>query len=980
MPALFNINGKNGSSLMMALLVIFVSATSCSEDNLVNELQVQERMSFDVSVSSNWNSMKSRATERERTVTSEKIENSDLWLVTIAGNNSDTTCFDAARGLTRANPYDPTDGDGNNDNQLTNFGVYAWTYTGDWNTTTDKKLYIRGDEVSPKGDDLWSTAPLRYWPGDAYTMKFFAFAPYTFGNGNTMTINENNGTPVISYTTDTDARKQQDLLATTSMDDVSGGYKQPLPLTFKHLLTAINVRANGDIGRTIKSVRFSGIMKSGTYTHGQTETVWTVSGEEATISCNDLTKPLSEGYTDIITDDESTTFMMVPQVLGENAKIEVTLLESDGTTETTLSAPLTGNVWQIGQRIIYTLSLTSETIIPTISFEYDMIEYDFKGATYAYNGGLQTYIRSSRYQSYVTIIDGNGNEKPEPRAWTSRFVEKKGGGYVGIEKPDWITTKVHYSGKGNIGYNEQDRYTLNVKHAEIRPNVHNLRFKTPVVDYDLSTRGEAGTENMNTANCYIVNAPGTYKFPLVYGNAIKGGEYNENAFRAALSEMRALRVFLNHDDMEIDNPWIAKNLNADSTTIVPHDAIRLWEDTENGLISRVWLTGESAEEYRVNFEITEEDIKQGNAIIAVRDAKGTILWSWHIWVTDYEAMSGPEITAEYDNLITQTDKLVQTADGDKTYTFMGVPLGWCDGDSYEENKTMLELTQEGTGAKAYLTIRQRPSFLSGNAPYYQWGRKDPMLPFSGNVDNENAREKKYTMCDGYALGDMGRRATIGEAIRQPHTFIQYAKEIETDWYQYTIDNTDNSEVPIERRLLNLWNIEMRYDAYGMPFKTVYDPSPFGYVVPPTEAMSAITYEGQELGYNQWNWSLINSPYTNKNEAKSNHGWIFYCNRMPAQGTYDASGGVIYVPVLGQREYDLGNYVKETDGTEVPISGIGTSSAVYWACEAGANKTVSNNMKITTEKGLIPQSSDISGHAMPVRPVREHMPINPITGN
>ena len=29
-----------------------------------------------------------------------------------------------------------------------------------------------------------------------------------------------------------------------------------------------------------------------------------------------------------------------------------------------------------------------------------------------------------------------------------------------------------------------------------------------------------GTTVMRTANCYVINAPGTYSLPLVYGNAI----------------------------------------------------------------------------------------------------------------------------------------------------------------------------------------------------------------------------------------------------------------------------------------------------------------------------------------------------------------------------------------------------------------------------------------------------------------------------
>ena len=40
----------------------------------------------------------------------------------------------------------------------------------------------------------------------------------------------------------------------------------------------------------------------------------------------------------------------------------------------------------------------------------------------------------------------------------------------------------------------------------------------------------------------------------------------------------------------------------------------------------------------VHFELPFEP-KPGNALIAVKDAMGTILWSWHIWVTDYDPVA-----------------------------------------------------------------------------------------------------------------------------------------------------------------------------------------------------------------------------------------------------------------------------------------------------------------------------------------------------
>lgn len=48
---------------------------------------------------------------------------------------------------------------------------------------------------------------------------------------------------------------------------------------------------------------------------------------------------------------------------------------------------------------------------------------------------------------------------------------------------------------------------------------------------DLSMQDIYGnTTSQNTANCYVVKEAGTYKFPCVYGNAIKNGATNATAY------------------------------------------------------------------------------------------------------------------------------------------------------------------------------------------------------------------------------------------------------------------------------------------------------------------------------------------------------------------------------------------------------------------------------------------------------------------
>ena len=95
-----------------------------------------------------------------------------------------------------------------------------------------------------------------------------------------------------------------------------------------------------------------------------------------------------------------------------------------------------------------------------------------------------------------------------------------------------------------------------------------------------------------TANSYIVSAAGTYAFPAVKGNG-----------------------------RESVGPAV--------------DAAIVWESfgTEEKPNKGDLIAGAICQDGMVYFK-TADVFREGNALIAVRDENGTILWSWHIWMTD----------------------------------------------------------------------------------------------------------------------------------------------------------------------------------------------------------------------------------------------------------------------------------------------------------------------------------------------------------
>ena len=108
-----------------------------------------------------------------------------------------------------------------------------------------------------------------------------------------------------------------------------------------------------------------------------------------------------------------------------------------------------------------------------------------------------------------------------------------------------------------------------------------------------------------------------------------------------------------------------------------------------------------------------------------------------------------------------------------------------------------------------------------NAPYFQWGRKDPMPPSTGLSNANKPIYGTYT-----ALNDMST-ADIAVTIRTPYYF-----------------NTSNGNPSLE-----LWNVGNTVTTVNVDpvVKSIYDPSPRGFHLPPSGA-----FQGwEEAGRSYW---------------------------------------------------------------------------------------------------------------------------------
>ena len=191
-------------------------------------------------------------------------------------------------------------------------------------------------------------------------------------------------------------------------------------------------------------------------------------------------------------------------------------------------------------------------------------------------------------------------------------------------------------------------------------------------------------------------------------------------------------------------------------------------------------------EARCSFDATVmgnggEGIIPGNALIAVKDQQGRIMWSWHIWCTDLPAYQ-VYMTNKYGN----------------SYTFMDRSLGATS-------------ALDDTGSLGMS---------------YQWGRKDPIPGSSKFYDMTEPTLYGSVTKVSVAASDAST-GTIANAIQNPVTFLKAA-----DWL-------------FARRNNYLWgNPQGEEELTATHQKSIYDPCPPGYRIPGKDAFSIFTKTGE----------------------------------------------------------------------------------------------------------------------------------------
>ena len=704
--------------------------------------------------------------------------------------------------------------------------------------------------------------------------RFFAVYPskdsYSKLTINDMTSADN--APSVDFTVEPNVRDQKDFMTacTGEVHYATQGEHPTTNLDFRHALTAIRfaVGQNLSWNKTIDKVEIrNAIMKSKYKLSSEfsgTGAAWDNTGATrgtATLSGLSVNTSSNPNVTIMGNTGDNFTFYMIPQVLTGNSVTAYVHF----TDNTEITATLKGE-WKAGTTRTLKLSETNST------WNYVLTPTDPSAADYD-----QTTTDNYEITSYRQAPDGT----QQAVAWKVVGYDADGDGTFSMaEKPAWLTSLSKTEGDGGTAADQGTAtLTKNVTDFLAKRNKE-LKEATALgsasVPYDLSLHNVQGaTIARSTANSYVISAPGHYRIPLVYGNAIENGATNANAYisHAATGNSNVLYNFQDHAGHAIDDPWIEKTHGGANASVDGAEVV--WADAAD-LVHSPSITHVGGEGF-LDFEVTAADIQSGNAVVAVTKSDGagskTVLWSWHLWFAPKDAL----------------DKIKVTNHQNKDYYFTKEALGWKPiqwrsstdtSDRTVQVKVVQTIKNGGVAQETVINITQNPgSVKQGATTLYQFGRKDA---FPGVDASKLAANSHFT-------ANAGDNMSITNGILNPDKFYISGSNWWNNYGYY-----------------NLWSADNTTTGYNdnSVVKTVYDPSPVGFKMPASNAFTGFTANGQNGG-------TMNVDGTdNWQTSQNNFGHNFW--------TSSSKTATINFPASGNRNYN--------DGSQHSVGGFGC----YWS--------------------------------------------------
>lgn len=741
------------------------------------------------------------------------------------------------------------------------FTLFGYLFSGDWSSSCKPNF---AHDVLVTRNGTWMPERELKWSG-SQNVKFYAYSPGEPTGLNLLSTYNDSGAPLIEYTVPASVPSQIDLLDAESAvykgdgSDATTG----ISMQFRHILTGIKFKmAAFGTPCVVKSVTVEGVYNKGRHQLGTS--TWTNLSGTGSYGVSMNVNVGEEGVVSLTSGENE--MMLLPQTCPAGATLTVSV-EYEGNTYD-LSIDLSGQVWSAGKEITYTVSTSSSGWLAHI---LDV------GTVNVMSDGTDVQNVTS-VLSYSVNVFGMKVAMP----WTAMFSTDGGVTYSGT-KPDWVSSFTS-SGDGSktgegITASFTDR-TIEIIESEwsFRPSVGSTSERV-----DLSLVSPFTREAMlrETANCYVVDAPGYYKIPLFYGNSIVNGIENSVAYTRQ-GKTTEQNDFIDGEGNIISTGNIVEQIGGASNV---GNADLVWSSVRNMITVFPTIEYSGGVGY-ICFNVSSDVISEGNACIGLLKKESTdeYVWSWHIWVTSPERNIGDEFYTNAENY---------------AFSMLNTNLGSVGPFDKAKPERVLTVKLSNPYASKIFTVKQPHETIfqrvicSRLYTLYHWGIPKALPNFATNnarpdyinkIDDKNNYEGSHGVA-GINTGDI-----LG-MISHPN------------WYQY---NGGFTSGPFR----NAWDAEQIYNNSNnySAKKTVYDPSPALYQVPFKDFMTRLVLPDSFIDNLEGGGKLLKKTLTDVNGAV----W--------------PSGGY-WVATHGEGMYGYGAYLSIPQNDDVPTYSYG---AMQWS--------------------------------------------------
>ena len=784
---------------------------------------------------------------------------------------------------------------------MQNFSTTA--FYGSSDTSLEPWFY---DKDTKKDGNL--VAPI-YWDWIKNHACFYAVYPKPYSKLQ-LSPSTYTGTPYVNFEVEPNVTNQKDLMTACSGNvhlDAMGTAPRT-DLTFRHALTAVRFKVGQNLSysKHITKVEIVGAKSKGKYVLPTDKTVtgsWDASSlsTPTTFILSGVNVSTSEAVNNIIMghNQDNYVFYMIPQPL---TGVQVKIYFDGNNTTPAITVPLTGQ-WKPGTTKTYALSQNTST------WQYELTVTPPAAAKYNATWTGYYTIQSYRKDPATNVL--------QKVPWKVVGYSMDNGLTWSANKPAWLTGLTKENGEGSTAPSgETGQATLKPDMGDkLAPRNNALKAATAKGSagnyYDLSTHDyEGNTTLRNTANCYLISAPGYYKIPLVYGNAIKNGSNNPSSYQTSVSGTYVLQHFKDHANQDITDPWIEKTNGGANNGV--NDAKVVWADeAELVRFGATKIVRDASNNAFVQFEVPADKIKNGNAVIAVTK-NNVVVWSWHLWFAPQDVLN----TVTCTNFQGYEYKFTQEMLGWKYTVWKSTTYSAPRSVKVKVRQTKGQISP-ATRTEAVLTITQNNGAQrEGYNTFYEFGRKDA-LPGTNTLASGSS----------YSFDDTPGGHSIGYAIQHPEKMFGYAGTgtYYADWCNATY--------------LNLWSMNNTVTGFNdnAVVKTIYDPCPAGFHMPASNAFTGFTTTGNNA---------------NKlSELNINGAWDYGFNFNNKLSSPDAT---IFFPASGCRR----------DGSLDLVGATGNYSlAVPISTDGGCAITINGGY-------IYPKFSCARAYALAVRPVAE----------